>query len=92
MRLIRDAGKTPVERDALYNGIKVYGEEDVAAVMEERYRPVQRSRESPRAGRPLEKFAPAPTSDETETAHRRRRVLILIAGLFVYLYNSIDSS
>jgi len=29
-------------------------------VMEERYRPVQRSRESPRAGKPLEKFAPRP--------------------------------
>jgi len=28
----------------------------VAAVVEERYRPVQRSRESPRAGKPLDKF------------------------------------
>ena len=56
IRLIRDAGKTPVERDALYNEVKVYSEEDVAAVVEERYRPVQRSRESPRAGKPLDKF------------------------------------
>jgi aminodeoxyfutalosine synthase len=56
VRLIRDAGRTPVERDALYNEIKIYGEEDVAAVMEETYRPVQRSRESPRAGKPLDKF------------------------------------
>jgi aminodeoxyfutalosine synthase len=56
IRLIRDAGKTPVERDALYNDVKVYSEEDIEAVMEERYRPVQRSRESPRAGRPLDKF------------------------------------
>jgi aminodeoxyfutalosine synthase len=56
VRLIRDAGRTPVERDALYNEIKVYGDEDVAAVMEETYRPVQRSRESPRAGKPLDKF------------------------------------
>ena len=60
VRLIHDAGKTPVERDALYNEIKVYSAEDISAVMEERYRPVQRSRESPRAGRPLEKFAPRP--------------------------------
>ncbi len=53
VRLIRDAGKTPVERDALYNVVKVYEEADVAAVMEDTYRPVQRSRESPRAGQPL---------------------------------------
>jgi aminodeoxyfutalosine synthase len=55
IRLIRDAGKTPVERDALYNEINVYGEADIAAVVADTYRPVQRSRESPRAGRPLEK-------------------------------------
>ena len=48
-------GKTPVERDALYNVVKVYEDADVAAVMEDRYRPVQRSRESPRAGAPLAK-------------------------------------
>jgi aminodeoxyfutalosine synthase len=56
VRLIRDAGRTPVERDALYNEIKVYGDDDVAAVMAETYRPVRRSRESPRAGRPLARF------------------------------------
>lgn len=57
VRLIRDAGKTPVERDALYNEIKVYEDDDVAAVEEDTYRPVQRSRESPRAGKPLARFA-----------------------------------
>jgi aminodeoxyfutalosine synthase len=62
VRLIGDAGKTPVERDALYNEIKVYNAEDISAVMEERYRPVQRSRESPRAGSPLQKFAARPQS------------------------------
>ena len=56
IRLIRDAGKTPVERDALYHEIKVYGDADVAAVEADTYRPVQRSRESPRAGAPLAKF------------------------------------
>ncbi len=55
VRLIRDAGKTPVERDALYNEIASYGEADIAAVLADTYRPVQRSRESPRAGRPLER-------------------------------------
>jgi CofH subfamily radical SAM domain protein len=53
IRLIRDAGKTPVERDALYNEINVYTDADIAAVVDDVYRPVQRSRESPRAGRPL---------------------------------------
>ena len=57
VRLIRDAGRTPVERDALYNEIKVYGDDDVAAVEQDTYRPVQRSRESPRAGKPLARFA-----------------------------------
>jgi aminodeoxyfutalosine synthase len=60
VRLIRDAGKTPVERDALYNEIKVYGAADVAAVEADTYRPVQRSRESPRAGAPLAKFVRSP--------------------------------
>jgi aminodeoxyfutalosine synthase len=55
IRLICDAGKTPVERDALYNDIHVYAEADIAAVVADTYRRVQRSRESPRAGRPLEK-------------------------------------
>jgi aminodeoxyfutalosine synthase len=53
VRLIRDAGKTPVERDALYNEIMVYDEAAVSDVVDETYRPVRRSRESPRAGRPL---------------------------------------
>jgi aminodeoxyfutalosine synthase len=53
VRLIRDAGKTPVERDALYNEIMVYDEAAIADVVDETYRPVQRSRESPRAGSPL---------------------------------------
>ena len=55
VRLIRDAGKRPVERDALYNVVKVYEDADVAAVLADTYRPVQRSRESPRAGQPLAK-------------------------------------
>jgi 2-iminoacetate synthase ThiH len=55
VRLIRDAGKKPVERDALYNVVKVYEDADVAAVLEDTYRPVQRSRQSPRAGAPLAK-------------------------------------
>ena len=55
VRLIRDAGKTPVERDALYNMVKVYDDDDVIAVLGDTYRPVQRSRESPRAGQPLAK-------------------------------------
>ncbi len=55
VRVIRDADKTPVERDALYNVVKVYDAADVAAVEADEYHPVQRSRESPRAGRPLAK-------------------------------------
>jgi aminodeoxyfutalosine synthase len=53
VRLIRDAGKTPVERDALYNERRVYSEEEAQALVAEDYRPVQRSRVSPRAGAPL---------------------------------------
>jgi len=31
LRIIRDAGKTPVERDALYNVLRVWDREGVAA-------------------------------------------------------------
>ena len=55
VRLIRDAGRIPVERDALYHELHVYTEEEALAVMADDYKPVQRSRVSPRAGRPLER-------------------------------------
>jgi aminodeoxyfutalosine synthase len=55
VRLIRDAGKIPVERDALYNEIKVYTDEEALALVSGDYKPITRSRVSPRAGRPLEK-------------------------------------
>ncbi len=55
VRIIRDAGKVPVERDALYNELKVYTEEEALAVAAGDYKPVQRSRVSPRAGQPLAK-------------------------------------
>jgi len=55
VRLIRDAGKTPVERDALYNELKVYTEEEALALVSGEYQPVKRSRLSPRAGKPLAK-------------------------------------
>jgi aminodeoxyfutalosine synthase len=55
VRLIRDAGKTPVERDALYNELKTYTEEEALALVSGEYTPVKRSRLSPRAGRPLAK-------------------------------------
>jgi len=58
VRLIRDAGKVPVERDALYNELRVYSEEEAFNVAASEYEPIQRSRISPRAGSPLEKNAP----------------------------------
>lgn len=54
VRLIRDAGKIPVERDALYNEIRVYTDAEAIAVAAGEYAPIQRSRVSPRAGAPLE--------------------------------------
>ncbi len=54
VRLIRDAGKVPVERDALYNEIHVYTEEEALATQASAYTPIRRSRISPRAGEPLE--------------------------------------
>jgi 2-iminoacetate synthase ThiH len=53
VRLIRDAGKVPVERDALYNERRVYSDEEALALVAGDYKPIQRSRVSPRAGRPL---------------------------------------
>jgi hypothetical protein len=91
VRLISDAGKTPVERDALYNEIKVYGAEDIAAVMEERYRPVQRSRESRAPENRWRNLRRARTRDETEADRCRSGGVDRHRGLFVYLYNSIDS-
>lgn len=55
VRLIRDAGKTPVERDALYNELKTYTEDEAFALVSGEYKPVKRSRLSPRAGKPLAK-------------------------------------
>jgi aminodeoxyfutalosine synthase len=57
VRLIRDAGKVPVERDALYNELHVYTDEEALAVASDAYAPIQRSRVSPRAGAPLEENA-----------------------------------
>jgi aminodeoxyfutalosine synthase len=53
VRLVRDAGKVPVERDALYNERRVYSDEEALALVAGDYKPIQRSRVSPRAGRPL---------------------------------------
>jgi aminodeoxyfutalosine synthase len=53
VRLIRDAGKVPVERDALYNELRVYTEAEALEVAASDYAPIQRSRVSPRAGEPL---------------------------------------
>lgn len=53
VRLIRDAGRVPVERDALYNERKVYSDDEALALVAGEYKPVQRSRVSPRAGHPL---------------------------------------
>jgi len=55
VRLIRDAGKVPVERDALYNELHVYSDADAEAVASDDYKPITRSRVSPRAGEPLDK-------------------------------------
>ncbi len=53
VRLIRDAGKTPVERDALYNELHVYSADEALEVASDLYKPVQRSRISPKPGDPL---------------------------------------
>ena len=66
VRLINDAGKVPVERDALYNEIHVYTEEEALATEASEYTPIQRSRTSPRAGEPLEENI----RDETRRAQR----------------------
>ena len=55
VRLIRDAGKVPVERDALYNELKEYTDDEARALVAGEYKPVERSRTSPRAGKPLAK-------------------------------------
>jgi len=57
VRLIRDAGKIAVERDALYNELHVYTDDEALAVAASDYAPIQRSRKSPRAGAPLEQNA-----------------------------------
>jgi len=57
VRLIRDAGKVPVERDALYNELHVFNADEALAIAADTYRPIQRSRVSPRAGVPLERHA-----------------------------------
>jgi len=59
VRLIRDAGKTPVERDARYTELHVYTESEALAEAAGTYRPIQRSRVSPRAGAPLSHNRPA---------------------------------
>ncbi len=56
VRLIRDAGKTPVERDALYNEIKIYNESEAAEMASDAYRPISRDRVAPQAGQPLERY------------------------------------
>jgi len=57
VRLIRDAGKVPVERDALYNELHIYDDAEALAVASSEYAPIQRSRISPRAGQPLKENA-----------------------------------
>lgn len=62
VRLIRDAGKVPVERDARYTELHVYSAEEALAEAAGTYRPIRRGRVSPRAGQPLAKnvaFDPA---------------------------------
>jgi aminodeoxyfutalosine synthase len=58
VRLIRDAGKIAVERDALYNERKVYSDDEALALVAEEYHPIERSRVSPRAGEPLAENTP----------------------------------
>ncbi len=53
VRLIRDAGRVPVERDALYRVRHVYTDDEALAEAAGTYRPIRRSRRSPRAGEPL---------------------------------------
>ena len=55
VRVIHDAGRVPVERDALYNEIHVYSADEAIDLAADDYEPVQRSRVSPRAGEPLER-------------------------------------
>jgi len=69
VRLIRDAGKVPVERDALYNVLHVYGADEALAVAADAYHPIQRSRVSPRAGAPLERHAGAESAG-ADPAHK----------------------
>jgi len=57
VRVIHDAGRVPVERDALYNEVHVYSEAEVLKIAADDYEPIQRSRVSPRAGAPLEQNA-----------------------------------
>ncbi len=57
VRLIRDAGKVPVERDALYNELHIYDDAEALTVAASEYEPIQRSRVSPRAGQPLKENA-----------------------------------
>jgi hypothetical protein len=47
-----------VERDALYNELHVYSDEEAFNAAASGYEPIKRSRVSPRAGAPLEKNAP----------------------------------
>jgi len=53
VRVIHDAGRIPVERDALYNEIHVYSDTETVDLAADDYEPVKRSRVSPRAGAPL---------------------------------------